>query len=930
MTTWKTAMSIDNIIWNNMYQNKFRLFTMLLLCIFVGSMKAQKTLTVYNGTAESGLVPIAGVNLNYNTRSQYVIPAANLTDMAGGGIYGLIYYLTDLNGDDMPTGNVNVYVKEVNYTTISAFESVSNADLVYEGALTLSKVDNTRMMIITFKTPYIYKGGNLLIDFENPVKGKSKGKKFYGKTVTGASLTAYNTGETPSQCNFIPQTTFLYYPKPTITSITSTPTTATVSWTGESNSYQLRYSEMSFFDDFEDGLDAWTVVSNGGGQGITDWQLIQNNGSNNASYEGNYGAIVWSYYNGTAYNVDNWLISPQVKLGGTLKYWVRVGNAKWPDHYKVYVSTTDKNVGSFVELASPGDATNTWTEVSVDLSAYEGQTGYIAFRDQSNDQYNMLIDNVGIYCNNTEWTVVKDATSPYTIDKLKEDVSYLIEVNGLSANDFETPWDQCAVITHGNPTPYDAHINQTTAHDATISWTGFGDSYQLAYRTAEQKSIISQGFENGYDGWTLQECVSGTGGNGNAAARHSGYAGFAFNSNHSSTPQYLVSPKMVHVAEGTELLFYYKNYNTGYTETFKVGYSATTDDIDAFTFGEEISIKNNNWTEFQEAVPEGTRYICIQYTSQKKSYLFVDDIEIYQPQTVSDWNIVTDINATLTSIEGLEADTQYEFLIRSIKNRKKGNSTSDWMSAQAFKTSYALVLADDDASATTKNADLLDEFESFTTDVTLADRTLYKDGDWNTLCLPFQVSTTSGPLAGDNVVAMTLNTSESNLTGTTLTLNFNNATTIPAGTPFIIKWGEQKGKEGYLGTTIENPVFTGVTIDKTMRNADFTGGTFKGTYNPIVWDTENKSILFVGTNNTLYWPTAGGHVNACRAYFDLGTYEAREFVLNFDDQTTGVIEVKEVNEVNDDSWYTLNGVKLSGKPTKSGLYIHGNRKIVIK
>jgi hypothetical protein len=173
---------------------------------------------------------------------------------------------------------------------------------------------------------------------------------------------------------------------------------------------------------------------------------------------------------------------------------------------------------------------------------------------------------------------------------------------------------------------------------------------------------------------------------------------------------------------------------------------------------------------------------------------------------------------------------------------------------------------------------------------------------------------------------MTLNTSESNLTGSTLTLNFEATTTIPAGTPFIIKWATKENP----ATNLVSPVFTGVTIDNTMRNADFTGGTFKGTYSPIVWDTENKSILFVGTNNTLYWPTAGGHVNACRAYFDLGTYEAREFVLNFDDQTTGVIEVKEVNEVKDDSWYTLNGVKLSGKPTKSGLYIHGNRKVVIK
>jgi hypothetical protein len=211
--------------------------------------------------------------------------------------------------------------------------------------------------------------------------------------------------------------------------------------------------------------------------------------------------------------------------------------------------------------------------------------------------------------------------------------------------------------------------------------------------------------------------------------------------------------------------------------------------------------------------------------------------------------------------------------------------------------------------------------------VKLEDRTLYKDGDWNTLCLPFDVSTTSGPLAGDNVVAMTLNTSESNLTGSTFTLSFDAApTTIPAGTPFIIKWATKETP----ATNLVSPVFTGVTIDNTMHNADFTGGTFKGTYERKVWNEENKSILFVGTNNTLYWPTAGGHVNACRAYFDLGTYEAREFVLNFDDQTTGVIEVKEVNEVKDDSWYTLNGVKLSGKPTKSGLYIHGNRKVVIK
>ena len=31
-----------------------------------------------------------------------------------------------------------------------------------------------------------------------------------------------------------------------------------------------------------------------------------------------------------------------------------------------------------------------------------------------------------------------------------------------------------------------------------------------------------------------------------------------------------------------------------------------------------------------------------------------------------------------------------------------------------------------------------------------------------------------------------------------------------------------------------------------------------------------------------------------------------------------------------DAWYTLDGVRLDGKPTKKGLYIHGGRKVVVK
>ena len=59
---------------------------------------------------------------------------------------------------------------------------------------------------------------------------------------------------------------------------------------------------------------------------------------------------------------------------------------------------------------------------------------------------------------------------------------------------------------------------------------------------------------------------------------------------------------------------------------------------------------------------------------------------------------------------------------------------------------------------------------------------------------------------------------------------------------------------------------------------------------------------------------------------------ARALTMVFDDATgvKGVNEVSEVSEVNDDSWYTINGVKLNGKPSKSGLYINNGRKVVIK
>ena len=138
-------------------------------------------------------------------------------------------------------------------------------------------------------------------------------------------------------------------------------------------------------------------------------------------------------------------------------------------------------------------------------------------------------------------------------------------------------------------------------------------------------------------------------------------------------------------------------------------------------------------------------------------------------------------------------------------------------------------------------------------------------------------------------------------------------------------------------------MFYGVTIDKTDRSYD-NGQSgdirvrFLGTYKSTAFDSENKSILLMGGGNTLYYPLSGASIGACRAYFALNGITAgdpasdvRAFVLNFGDEVDGIsdISTSRNDEIPNDAWYTLDGRRLSAKPTAPGLYIHGNKKVMV-
>ena len=184
----------------------FLTLTMLLLA-FTGVMRAQE-LTVHDGTATNGYVPVYGFYADAYNKCEMVYPAAELNEMAGGTINGMTFYASQ---SSVSWGaNFQVFLAEVTDATISAFAGPGT--VVYEGQLSISG----SQMVVTFDTPYVYAGGNLLVGFYQTTQGSYITSTWYGETVTGASGSGYNYGSLAScsfaQRNFLPKTTFAYDP----------------------------------------------------------------------------------------------------------------------------------------------------------------------------------------------------------------------------------------------------------------------------------------------------------------------------------------------------------------------------------------------------------------------------------------------------------------------------------------------------------------------------------------------------------------------------------------------------------------------------------------------------------------------------------------------------------------------------------------------
>ena len=173
--------------------------------------------------------------------------------------------------------------------------------------------------------------------------------------------------------------------------------------------------------DFEDGVQGWTVLQGATGNSPNnwhhntthvsyssgtahDWSSFGHNSSSGFMMSESYISATSS--GGTAYGAvtpDNYLISPQVQLGGSVSFYAGARNTSYcAEQFSVMVSTTgNTSTDSFttvetwvLSLSEVGYTTEPYT---VDLSAYAGQTGYVAIRHWGcTDQWVLCIDDITI------------------------------------------------------------------------------------------------------------------------------------------------------------------------------------------------------------------------------------------------------------------------------------------------------------------------------------------------------------------------------------------------------------------------------------------------------------------------------------------------------------------------------------------------------
>lgn len=291
---------------------------------------------------------------------------------------------------------------------------------------------------------------------------------------------------------------------------------------------------------------------------------------------------------------------------------------------------------------------------------------------------------------------------------------------------------------------------------------------------------------------------------------------------------------------------------------------------------------------------------------------------------------------TITKIEFVHADKPLSNLSTQVGEYKYDETTKDAVWTGNSKS--VLFTAKDQARASkitvsvkvpvakdyTLDENSVNTIEAYENANVTLKRTFYKDGEWNTLCLPFAVA--DAKTAFDGAELREVDTEKSN--GNTIV--FKEATAIEAGKPYLIKWANSSTE----AVDFEKK-FEGVTLVATATPVVVKEGgiSFNGFYKmTAASELGGASVAAIGAGNKLFKVTEG-KMKGFRAAFVLSSgAEATKYNVVIDGTATGIEDLVIDGVKANGRVYNLNGqyVGNSLNGLQPGLYIQNGKKIIVK
>ena len=205
-----------------------------------------------------------------------------------------------------------------------------------------------------------------------------------------------------------------------------TTTSATISWKGSGETYDLRYHVYNVYD-FEEGLAPWTSYDTDGDGHEWEWHTSAIYHTHNGS-AGCAGSASYDTSTSSALTPNNWLISPEVTLGGSMTFWATAQDLDYAaEHFQVYVSTDGATFAAVSnEYVCPTG--RDYRLYTADLSAFSGK-GYVAIRHfNCTDMFWLNIDDIEIIEPGAMKEVDGLMATNYALSGLTPGTTYWVEV----------------------------------------------------------------------------------------------------------------------------------------------------------------------------------------------------------------------------------------------------------------------------------------------------------------------------------------------------------------------------------------------------------------------------------------------------------------------------------------------------------------------